>query len=97
MTIDILPFSFKEYMNSTAENNKTNNKHFYDYLSFGAFPYIATMTKEEFVVESYLEGIYNTIILKDVVKRENINDISMLENIVKVLASNIGSPISTKK
>ncbi|MEF9938896.1 MAG: hypothetical protein RR768_02105, partial [Clostridium sp.] len=43
-----------------------------------------------------LSGIYNTILIKDVAKREGITDVSLLESIVKFVASSIGSPISAK-
>ena len=52
---------------------------------------------EEKVIGQYIEGIYNTILLKDVATREKINDVSVLENILKTVASSIGSPISIKK
>ena len=49
------------------------------------------------ITESDIDGIYNTILVKDVAKREGITDITLSESIVKVMASSIGSPISTKK
>lgn len=49
------------------------------------------------VITPYIDGIYNTILLKDVAQRERITDIALLENIVKTLASSIGSPVSAKK
>lgn len=97
ITIDMLPLSFKEYIDANSESKKTTRELFTDYIRFGSFPYLATITKDESVAESYIEGIYNTILVKDVAKRERISDISMLESIVKVLASNVGSPVSTKK
>lgn len=97
ITIDMLPLSFKEYIDANSETKKTTRELFTDYIRFGSFPYLATITKDESVTESYIEGIYNTILVKDVAKREGISDISMLESIVKVLASSVGSPVSTKK
>lgn len=97
VTIDMLPLSFKEYVIANNENNKSEREHFADYLRFGSFPYLAAISKDEPITESYIDGIYNTILVKDVAKRERITDISLLESIVKVMASNIGSPVSTKK
>lgn len=97
ITIDMLPLSFKEYIDANSESKKTTRELFTDYIRFGSFPYLATITKDEPVAESYIEGIYNTILVKDVAKREGITDISLLESIVKVLASSVGSPVSTKK
>ncbi len=95
--IDMLPLSFKEYMSANSQNNKSTKEHFTDYLRFGSFPYLATISKDEPIIESYIDGIYNTILVKDVAKREGITDICLLESIVKVMASSVGSPISTKK
>lgn len=97
VTIDMLPFSFKEYVDANQESKKTTRELFIDYVRFGSFPYLAEIPKDEPIIESYIEGIYNTILVKDVAKREGITDISLLESIVKVIASSVGSPISTKK
>lgn len=97
VTIDMLPLSFKEYIIANNESEKTTRELFADYIRFGSFPYLAAITKDELIAQSYIEGIYNTILVKDVAKREGITDISLLESIVKVLASSIGSPVSTKK
>lgn len=97
VTIDMLPLSFQEYMDANSYSKKTARELFADYIRFGSFPYLATITKEESIVESYIDGIYNTILIKDVAKREGITDISLLESIIKVIASNVGSPVSTKK
>ncbi len=97
VTIDMLPLSFKEYITANDINTKSTREHFADYLRFGSFPYLAAISKDEPITESYIDGIYNTILVKDVAKREGITDISLLESIVKVMASSIGSPISTKK
>lgn len=93
--IDMLPFSFAEYYEINSGGDK--HKLFNDYLRFGSFPYVATLEGNETVIRQYIEGIYNTILIKDVARREKINDISVLENILKTISSNIGSPISTKK
>ena len=97
ITIDMLPLSFKEYIIANNDSNKSTREHFADYLRFGSFPYLAAISKDEPIMESYIDGIYNTILVKDVAKREGITDISLLESIVKVMASSIGSPVSTKK
>lgn len=97
ITIDMLPLSFKEYMEANRDNKETARGLFTEYIRFGSFPYLATIAKEEPIVESYIDGIYNTILVKDVAKRKGITDISLLESIIKVIASSVGSPVSTKK
>ena len=95
--IDMLPFSFKEYYEATKESGKTKKELFNTYLKYGSFPYVSYLENDEKVIDQYIEGIYNTILLKDVATREKISDVTVLENILKTVASSIGSPISIKK
>lgn len=95
--IKMLPFSFKEYYEAKANSGKTKHELFFDYLKYGSFPYVSYLENDERVINQYIEGIYNTILIKDVATREKINDVTVLENILKTVASSVGSPISTKK
>jgi predicted AAA+ superfamily ATPase len=95
ITIEMLPFSFREYCE--AVQGKSVRQNFNDWLRFGSFPYAVTLPRADNAVTPYIEGIYNTILVKDVAKREGITDIAVLESIAKFLADNIGSPVSTKK
>lgn len=95
--IKMLPLSFSEYLNFEKTDNRNMEAAFSDYMTFGSFPYVPALRKEEAVVETYLDGIYNTILVKDVATREGITDISVLESIIKFLCSSIGSPVSAKK
>lgn len=95
--IDMLPFSFKEYYEATKKSGKSKQELFDAYLRYGSFPYVAYLENDEKIINQYIEGVYNTILIKDVATREKINDITVLENILKTVASSIGSPISTKK
>lgn len=97
ITIDMMPLSFKEYCQAVSTSNNTLNEKFNNYLKFGSFPYGALLEQSAAMIMPYLEGIYNTILIKDVSIREGIKDVSVLESIVKTLASAIGSPISIKK
>jgi predicted AAA+ superfamily ATPase len=58
---------------------------------------VAGLKKSDAVIRTYIDGIYNTILIKDVAAREGITDISVLESIVKFLCGNIGNPVSVKK
>ena len=94
--IRMLPLSFAEYLDFVGAEGNIKAK-FNDYLHFGSFPYAAILKKDKTVIRDYIDGIYNTILIKDVAKREGISDISVLESIVKFLSGSIGSPISAKK
>lgn len=95
VTIDMQPLSFAEFYSVHKDMGK--EQAFQEYLKHGAFPYITSLAQNEEAIRTYLEGIYNTILVKDVAKRENILDLTILESIVRTLVSNIGSPISMKK
>ena len=95
VTISMQPLSFAEFY-SVCEN-MVKEQAFQEYMKYGGFPYITRLNGNEEAVRQYLEGIYNTILVKDVANREKISDLTILESIVRTLASNIGSPISTKK
>ena len=97
ITIEMLPLSFKEYCTAQTGNGKSMSENFNDYLRFGSFPYIAQLERNNAAVTPLIDGIYNTILIKDVAKRKGITVVSLLENIVRFVASSIGSPISTKK
>ena len=92
--IEMLPLSFAEYYKFKAGDTTAL---FREYLHFGAFPAVAALGDNAGLIRSYLDGVYNSILLKDVARRENISDISILESVVKFILSNIGSPVSVKK
>lgn len=97
ITIDMLPLSFKEYHSAFSENTKSNMELLNDYIKLGSFPYLSQIAEDASIAKIYIEGIYNTILIKDVVQREGISDIPLLESIIKTLITSIGSPISVKK
>ena len=102
--INMLPLSFAEFCK--MRNSEDREALFAEYMKNGGFPYVARLGGDAGMVDAYLEGIYNTIIVKDVEERYNrkendpqkrkITDIALLKNISKFLASSIGSPISIK-
>lgn len=94
--IRMLPLSFSEYISFLGTSDNIRAK-FNEYLINGSFPYVAKLQNDISIIKSYIDGIYNTILIKDIARREGINDISVLESIVKILSGNIGSPISSKK
>ena len=91
--IQMLPLSFKEYFLARKPTDKKSC--FLDYLKFTSLPYAARLN-DSAVINDYLQGVYNSVLLKDVVKRKNISDISLLENLIKFLFDNIGSIVSPK-
>jgi predicted AAA+ superfamily ATPase len=93
--IDMLPLSFTEY--SEAVNTQDKRERFMGYINMGAFPYAARFVDNSLAHNQYLEGLYNTVLVKDVMTHEGLKDITLVKSIASFLASNIGSPVSTKK
>ena len=97
--ISILPFSFKEYMQVSNLNKEDS---FNKFLKFGGFPYSVILNSSEDKIYQYLEGIYNTIIIKDIEYRQNREggvkqvDVALLRLISKYLSDVIGKPVSIK-
>lgn len=92
--IHVLPLSFKEYLSYYGENDEL--KKYNDYVTYGGFPYLINLDNNKDRVE-YLDGVYNTVIMKDVINRKKVTDPMMLESICRFLFDSIGSNISTKK
>lgn len=100
--INLLPLSFREYC--AVRENGNPDPLFQQYLQYGALPYIAMMDNPEEKAGVYLEGIYNTIIVKDIELRQNrresdpnkrkITDLALLRSIARYLANETGNPIS---
>lgn len=95
--ISMLPLSFAEYVEFKDIDEKDLSSAFQTYLRFGAFPATAMLNEQEDLIHSYLDGIYNSILIKDVAVRLGITDVSILSSITKFLFSNVGSPVSVKK
>ncbi len=102
--IKMLPLSFKEF--TEARNGNDKELMLAEYMKNGSFPYVALMPGSTEKVDAYIEGIYNTVIVKDIEERQTrkerepskrkVADIALLKNIARYLASVIGSPVSIK-
>lgn len=94
--IPMLPLSFKEYVSSTGSEADLSKKYL-SYVESSSFPYATELAKQPKELKDYLEGIYNTIVIKDISSRKKIQDTMMLESVARFVFDNIGSPLSTKK
>lgn len=101
--IKMLPLSFYEFLEITGSGQEQG---FSEYMRDGGLPYVAVMDRTPEKVETYLEGIYNTVIVKDIEDRQarkesdsdkrKINDILLLKTIARYLASIVGNPVSIR-
>lgn len=101
--ISMLPLSFQEFMELS---DKQPDAGFSEYMQTGGFPYISVMNRSQEKIDVYLEGIYNTVVVKDIedrqarkekdISKRKINDITLLKTIAKYLSSVIGSPVAIR-
>ena len=92
--IKMLPLSFEEYISYRGESDL--QQKYVDYITKSSFPYALSLdtTKE---IRTYLDGIYNTILIKDIATRKKISDISALDSVVRFMFDNIGNLCSSTK
>jgi predicted AAA+ superfamily ATPase len=96
--IKMLPLSFQEFMDFHAfQESVSNEKMFEKYLMYGGMPAIAEYDFNQQRISEMLEGIYSTVVLKDVVARNMISDPALLQKIVLFLADNIGNITSPNR
>ena len=93
MEIKMYPFSFKEYLD--YKKTSSNMKAFNDYLTYGGFPFLLSLESEIDKTE-YLNDIFNSIFLKDIIERYSIRDAGLLTRIVDFILDNTGKIVSSK-
>lgn len=98
--IKVYPLSFKEYIDfakiQNPQNILSNEEYFEQYLQFGGLPGIHNFSYDKSNIYQYLSDIYSSILLKDVVAKNNIRDVELLEKIILYIFDNIGNTFSAK-
>jgi predicted AAA+ superfamily ATPase len=96
ITINMQPLSFWEYMSAHADKTDLSRKY-RDYLTNSSFPYALEFSGDRELIRNYLSDLYNTIVLKDIVARKNVANVSMLESVIRFMFANIGNLVSIKR
>ncbi len=94
--LKMLPLSFSEYCMGNKENTSVSEKY-RKYIENSSFPYILNYDNNEKEIRDYLNSLYNTVLLKDIVARYRISDVMMLESVIKFVFDNIGNQLSMTK
>lgn len=93
--IAMLPLSFREYVEGIGGTTNLSQTYM-DYITKSSFPYTLELdTHAE--INDYLNGVYNTIVVKDIMSRKKLPDVMMLESVIRFTADNIGNILSTKR
>lgn len=93
----IYPFSFSEFLAlyHSVEPDADTRTCFGRYLTFGGMPYLANLRFDETACRQYLRDLFNSVELKDIVKRNNVRDVDMLERVIAYVTANIGTTFSS--
>ena len=96
MEINVFPFSFKEFLFSYRQQKPETStaEGFLQYLKLGGFPFLDKLSYDETASQQYLRDVFNSVVLKDIVKRNNIRDVDMPERLIGYVLVNIGQPFS---
>ena len=94
VALSMQPLSFKEFCSGLSDSALSLNEKFNRYLRFGSFPYTLRYGSSLEETQEYLRGIYNTVLLNDIVGRLGVSDVNMLEAITRFLMHNIGNRTS---
>lgn len=96
--IKMQPLSFKEYLDFTqSDRNGSLQNKFKEYIAYGGLPTVTKLLDAPETIGPFLEGIYNTVLMKEVIGRNGIRDAALLENLLRFVGSNIGNITSTKR
>ncbi|MCH3918341.1 MAG: ATP-binding protein [Spirochaetia bacterium] len=92
----VYPFSFSEFLELYRETvpEATARDAFSRYLVLGGMPYLGKLSYKEGPCRQYLQDVYNSVELKDIVKRNNVRDVDLLERVIGYLSVNVGQLFS---
>ena len=93
--LKMLPLSFKEYV-SVCQDGRSKEELYRDYVYNSSFPYTVGL-KSRRNIHAYLDGLYNTVVLNDIIMRRRIQDSSMLKSVIQFMFDNIGNSCTIKK
>lgn len=89
---NIYPFSYHEYL--LARETSDSTKEFQQYILLGGMPFLVNLSYMKEPSRQYLQDVYNSVLLKDIIQRNSIRDTDLLERILMFAFSNIGNPFS---
>jgi predicted AAA+ superfamily ATPase len=92
----VYPFSFKEYISAKEDlgENRGISDYFSAYIREGGMPFVVTQNLPVSIKENYLKDIYHSVVLKDIVERNNIRDVVLLERVIQFALANTGQIFS---
>lgn len=93
----LYPLTFSEFLEFRGEKKERIKTEFTNFMRYGGLPAIHQMNFNDDLIESYLSGVFDSILLKDIVARYNVRNSSVITDIFHFLTENIGNTVSSKK
>ena len=94
--LPLQPLSFREFCEGTGRDPDAPAT-WRDFTRFGAFPYVQALGGDPVLVDGYLEGLYNTVLVRDILEKTGISDASRLRRVARYLFDNVGNLTSVAK
>ena len=94
ISIPVFTLSFREYLEFKKESTQSYDKLLEEYIKFGGFPIIALGEYEQQSAYQIVDGIYHTVVSRDIVKRHRINKQDLFDRVVKYVIENMGKTFS---
>ena len=95
--IKMQPLSFKEYLDFYKDSDISRETKFNNYLKYGGMPGLATFKFNEPQIIQMLDGIFSTVLMKDIIEQADVRDPALITKITKFLADNVGNNVSINK
>lgn len=95
--IKMQPLSFKEYLDFYKDSDISRETKFNNYLKYGGMPGLATFEFNEPQIIQMLDGIFSTVLMKDIIEQADVRDPALITKITKFLADNVGNNVSINK
>ena len=92
--IKVYPFSFAEFLEAINSDRQNLDRDFATYMELGGMPFLTLIYSDQQACNTYLQDIYSSVVLKDIVDRHAIRNVDLLQRITSYLSSEIGYPIS---
>ena len=92
--IKVYPFSFSEFLEAINSDRQNLDRDFATYVEIGGMPFLSLIYSDQQACDTYLQDIYSSVVLKDIVDRHAIRNVDLLRRIISYFSSEIGHPIS---
>jgi predicted AAA+ superfamily ATPase len=94
--IEVYPLSFREYFDFVGGDKREVDRLLSDYMRYGGLPYAVLERKNKKNIDLVISAVFDTVFIKDIVKRNEIRDVTAIENVIKFVMKNIGNLTSIK-